>query len=1022
MIKLSPITRLSLGLTVLTVTLLLVIDFLGFMPNERRVVLDNRKVVAELLAIQVSAQIGQDNPEQVSELLQTLRERSDDVLSIGVRLANNQLLVAAGDHLKHWIPQTEDRSTLELVVVPIFESAGRWGSLEIAFKSPYATLATVFSKGSLNLVVVLVFLFAFIVFWLFLKRALRELDPRSVVPERVNQALNVLSEGLVMLDQSGRIVLVNSAFQAKTGHTETGLMGTRLSDLTWYMPGRNVGEQFRHEELPWVELLEHQVLNESVLLELRATWNEILTFSANVAPVTAGDGSMRGVLVTFDDITEIEKQNNRLVQAVTQLKISQMEIERKNNELEVLATRDPLTGTLNRRSLFEAMGVLVNDARDLRSPLSCMMVDIDHFKSINDRFGHAVGDHIIKLLVNILTDTASPSALVGRYGGEEFVIVLPDTDEADAAELAEEMRTLVSNAESTVGETTIRISSSFGVACDQDGLLSSGELVDRADKALYKAKETGRNRVEMFSRLEHQVKPDDDTGSTVSDLIVETPPGAEGATLYFPPFNPDASQSSQNPRVGGSSVVLLDRLTQGIERSKRFGTHLSVMYIHIDALEVISNTQGNASAEKMVADISSRLKTVLRSSDTVVTSTGSAQNISVSRVGVAELFVLLTDIRNSSDTTWIVKRISQELQIPLDYNSSEISADMRSGISLYPSDSTNPQGLIANARSALRDAKQSANRNCTLYYDEEMNTRSDKQLNMEAELQQALARDELYLVYQPLVNLTNGKLIGFETLVRWQSARFGLVSPAQFIPIAERSQLIVPLGRWIFEQAVRQLKDWREKGHTEITISVNFSAIQLRAKEFVEDVSAVLERHDVPASAVTIEITESIIIEDVTAAIEIIERLQSIGLRIALDDFGTGYSSLSYLKNMPINLVKIDRSFFSDFPHNKRDTSIVSAIISLAHSLGLNVVAEGVETEDQLAAIKQMQCDIVQGYVFAQPQSREQTSLLLQDAVQQRRFLRQLENAESLGERAGLSSVDGVISNFDQTNRFSPGR
>ena len=1036
MLTLSPLVRLASGLTLLTVSLLLLLDFFGVMPNENKIKIDSRKVVAELLAVQVSNEIERGQFELVAETLQSLQKRSNDVLSAAIRLNSGRILASAGEHTQNWKPDGGRRSSVSQIEVPIYEEGHHWGSLELSFDAPRPTIKDFLQSGSINVVMLLVGICGFFIYWLFLKRALRELDPRSVIPERVNSALNVLAEGLVMLDLNGRMVLVNRAFEKKLGQSQESLIGKKLSDIPWEALGADGGESA--VALPWARVLEREALPDPIQLGLKTKLNNNLMFAVSTAPITAGDGSIRGVVVTFDDVTELQQQNISLVRANDQLKVSKLEVERKNNELELLATRDPLTGVLNRRSLFEGMKTLAMEAQESQEPLSCIMVDIDRFKSINDRFGHGVGDNVIKLMADILTMAVVPSALVARYGGEEYVVVLPGATEEEAAQIAETMRTMVQSSELIVDGEAVRISASFGVSCHQTGNCEISELVDHADQALYKAKDTGRNRVCLFSALEDQDLPiENDANATEIDSAVHVEPSVVTADIT----EIDGSKMAEHlegsvvtsvPAVGAgeqdlpiidstsissdSSIIIIDRLTQSIDRSKRYGQHLAVLYVHIDALEIVNNTYGSSEADKVISTIKARLKQVLRDSDTVATAGQVSKNISVSRVGIAELIVLVTDLSNEDDITWIVKRLSTATQTPIEIGSNDFSVDTRMGISLFPGDAHSPRSLLANSRSALRDAKQQQTRNCSLFFDAEMNVRSEKQLLLESHLQQAIKRDELFLVYQPYVNLTTGKLAGFETLVRWRNPHFGFVSPVEFIPIAERTQLIDPIGRWIFDSAMRQLREWRTRGDEFFTLAVNFSAVQLRHPDFLNYVQTTVAKYDLPPSAVTIEITESMIIEDRESAASIILKLQAAGFRVALDDFGTGYSSLLYLKDMPIDVVKIDRSFFSDFPVNERDASIVAAIISLSASLNLTVVAEGVETDEQLEAILQMRCDIVQGYVFSAPLSRDLATSLITDSVESRRMLRPL--SKIMRERASIAHAasDSLINEISDTD------
>ena len=329
-----------------------------------------------------------------------LQERNENVLSVGLRAADGRLLAMAGDHLQHWEPPGDDKSTSSHIQVPIHGESGRWGVMEVSFQPFDGMVFMFFRGGSIATVILFIAIFGFGAYWIFLKRALNELDPSAVVPDRVRAALDVLAEGLVILDKSGRVVLANKEFERKFGQVTEGLMGTELSALDWRSPD-GVDEKVRLD-LPWKPVLNGGEVPPSKQLKLRTALKELISFAINVAPIKSPDGSVRGAVVTFDDVTELERKNTDLEGALDRLKQSQREISRQNRELQVLATRDALTGSLNRRSLFDGLATLLGEAAAEGEPISCIMADIDHFKSINDRFGHATGDKVIKLMAGIL--------------------------------------------------------------------------------------------------------------------------------------------------------------------------------------------------------------------------------------------------------------------------------------------------------------------------------------------------------------------------------------------------------------------------------------------------------------------------------------------------------------------------------------------------------------------------------------------------------------------------------------------
>jgi EAL domain-containing protein (putative c-di-GMP-specific phosphodiesterase class I) len=400
-----------------------------------------------------------------------------------------------------------------------------------------------------------------------------------------------------------------------------------------------------------------------------------------------------------------------------------------------------------------------------------------------------------------------------------------------------------------------------------------------------------------------------------------------------------------------------------------------------------------------------RIRKTLRSTDTVAIEQDRNIGVSVSRVGDGEFVVLLTDMKEEESTTWIIKRMLASMSEPVCLDGHEVVLDTRIGVSLYPSDADDPDMLLTNAGAALREAKAAAGRNVCLYYSKEMNERSNEQLTLEAHLHRAMEHNELFLEYQPQVDMRTGRISGFEALLRWRHPEFGLVHPDRFIPMAEHARLMDDIGDWVLAAASRQLRIWQDAGYKNLVMAVNISAVQLRRADLPERVVAVVNETGIKQGTLTAEITESALVQNIEKAAEIVGGLSEAGLRIALDDFGTGYSSLSYLKRFPIDVVKIDRSFIRDFPRHTHDTAIVSAVIAMAHSLNLHVVAEGVENDRQLQVLQNLQCDEIQGYLFSKPVSREQATALLAAPADIRRMVR----AASQSGLAGGQDVDSII-------------
>jgi diguanylate cyclase (GGDEF)-like protein/PAS domain S-box-containing protein len=1021
-LSISPILRLSIGLILLTVSLLLVGDMLGLAPDPKRAELSARKAIAEALAVQVSQGVGRADFDSVRQMIGALQERNESVLSAGLRASDNRLLAVAGDHTTHWENPGADTSTAAHVQVPIHSDEGRWGVLEVSFEPLDSLTHTLFRGGSIATVIIFVAVFGFVGYSLFLKRALKELDPSSVVPDRVRAALDVLAEGLVLLDRRGRIVLANDAFQAKLGQPASALIGNELASLNWQQA--QGGKREDDAQFPWQRLLSEGKGPESAQLRLQKALNDELVFGVNVSPINAPNGEIRGVVVTFDDLTELERKNGDLERALDRLEQSQREITRQNRELQVLATRDPLTDCLNRRSLFEGMDTLLRQAADEGEPLSCIMVDIDHFKSVNDRFGHATGDKVIKLIARILSDISRAEDLVGRYGGEEFCVVLPGVDEADAAEIAERMRVVVHEGKTARFTTALRISASFGVASAPLGRQTPGALVGLADQALYQAKQSGRNRVVRRSQVEGEPEANTKRASKSAADKAPSPSNVDRAALaehteslrariveleklllqQGGELTTDGDYADDTP----SRVVVLDRIKQALQRGLRNGTGLAVFAVDIETVRLIRNTLGAAAAEKLQSMIIQRLKQMLRSTDTVSAQGADHLGLSLSRTGSGEFVILLADMREPTSTTWVAPRIVGALEGTVALDGNEVSLDARIGVSLYPQDGDDPDNLLANAAAAAHEAKATGGRNVCLYFNEEINLRAKEQLYIESQLHRAIGRNELYLEYQPSVDLLNGTIASFEALIRWKHPEMGMVRPDQFISVAEHAGLIEEIGHWVLHTAMKQLKSWRDAGYDDLNVAVNFSAVQFRDPALAGRIIGIMEEAGLPPSALVTEITETALIENLETAVSIVSELTAAGVRVALDDFGTGYSSLGYLKRFAIDVVKIDRSFLIDFPSHPHDTEIVSAIIAMAHSLGLRVVAEGVEDDRQLSVLRNLDCDEIQGFLLSRAVSRNEATELLTNPSRVRRILWANENAED-GAESPASAIAGVL-------------
>jgi predicted signal transduction protein with EAL and GGDEF domain len=358
--------------------------------------------------------------------------------------------------------------------------------------------------------------------------------------------------------------------------------------------------------------------------------------------------------------------------------------------------------------------------------------------------------------------------------------------------------------------------------------------------------------------------------------------------------------------------------------------------------------------DQLLRVISERLKSCLREGDTVA------------RLGGDEFMVLLPDIRSASDAGRIGGKIVRSLTEPVNCSGHELQVTTSIGISVYPYDGTDAETLVKHADISMYRAKE-IGRNKLVYFTAEMNAGSRKRLALETSLRAALGRQEFHLVYQPIVDIINNSIIGVEALLRWEHPTLGSVSPLDFIPVAEDSGLIVPIGEWVMRTAFAELKGWHDAGFDHLSMAVNLSSAQLSGPGFEDILDIALGDAGINADKVELEITENVAMRNLSSAISTLEKLKGKGMSIAMDDFGTGYSSLGYLRKLPVDTVKIDRSFVREIPDSKDDALIAQTIVAMAHSLNLSLVVEGIENIRQLQFFRQQGCRLVQGYLFSKP-------------------------------------------------------
>jgi diguanylate cyclase (GGDEF)-like protein len=400
--------------------------------------------------------------------------------------------------------------------------------------------------------------------------------------------------------------------------------------------------------------------------------------------------------------------------------------------------------------------------------------------------------------------------------------------------------------------------------------------------------------------------------------------------------------------------VFLGELDHLMAGARRRGTSFAVCFIDLDRFKSINDSLGHGAGDDLLRIIARRLREALRESDVVA------------RGGGDEFVVLIENDTSVATLTHVAQKILAAIAEPVSLQGCSFLITGSIGIARFPSDGQDAASLLRHADAAMYLAKERGKNNLQ-FYTVELADESARQFALESELRLALERGELLLHFQPKVDVATGRMDSVEALVRWQHPVRGLVPPGDFIPLAEERGLIVPLGRWVMQAACRQIRDWRVAGLRPVPVAVNLSARQFTSESLVADLVDAMRQYGVTPDALEVELTESALMAEPERASDVLQRLSAMGVRVAIDDFGTGYSSLSYLKRFPANTVKIDRSFIHGLPSDSDDSAITQAVIAMAHSLGLKVVAEGVETEPQMTALRDMGCDEAQGYLIGRP-------------------------------------------------------
>jgi diguanylate cyclase (GGDEF)-like protein len=815
------------------------------------------------------------------------------------------------------------------------------------------------------------------------------------IPDRVQSAFDALSEGLLILDEKHRVVVANESFAEKVGIEVDALINQPICELDWKK--RDYGSSV--DQYPWVVTTQNCQRNTGIPMRLQLLNESERTFSVNTAPIFDANGELKGVLATFDDMTDLEKKHRLLQSTLDKLRSSEKALRDKTLELELLASRDALTGCLNRRSFFQKMEHHFIESLREGHGLVFMLVDIDNFKYINDKYGHANGDKVIKFVADVLVSKSRPEDIVGRYGGEEFVILMPHTDLLHALKVAERLRMEIQQEGYALFDDKRTVTASFGLAEMIETVDESMELIGNADDALYKAKQLGRNRVicwqpdmsdgmrfSMDSEMSDVERASHESYMLEKSLkneirrLEDTVHSLEEQIEYC---REEVKRNQGTDKLTGlpNSIIFRDRISQVLSQCRRYDRSAALISLDIDDFHTINEGLGYGIGDQLLKVVSKRLVETLRETDTVAVIGEECvlEASAITRINNDEFALILTDVNGVDGATWAIRRLQKALKEDIELEGQELFPAYNIGVALYPLDDDQPDGLLKKATSARYAAKRSESGDNIRFFSQDINRDAYRKVWLENQLHKAILRNEITLAYQPIVELKSGRITKLEALARWNHPKVGDIPPSEFIPIAEHTGLIHKLGLRVLHTACRDLKAWHSAGFDDLQVSVNLSAVQFRRDDLVEKILRICEKVGLSNDFVDFEITESALMENFDVVLRVMKQMSRAGISFTLDDFGKGFSSLSYLAHLPINCIKIDQSFIRETLPGGQDQTILNSMIALAKSLDLKVVVEGLETEAQRKKLTGLGCESGQGILISGPGSREDATKLLRD-------------------------------------------
>jgi diguanylate cyclase (GGDEF)-like protein len=936
---LSPTLQISLGLLSLTVSLIFIAYSFGLVPNEEKATLEARARISENLAVQLANLAGRNDTASIKDTIASVTSRDADVLSVGVRSEAGKLLVSSENHEALWGESSDSKSTPTHVQVPLVNGDKPEGRIEIVFRPLPSSESMLGLSESMSGFIGFIVIAGFAGYYFILRRALRELDPGRAIPERVKSAFDTLAEGVLIMDENEFVLLANNAFMSNICPDFPSLLGTKANELPWV--SSRTGSPV--PDLPWRVAIYSETPVLGMPLSIADSSGQLKQLTVNATRILDAKGAVRGLIATFDDVSVLHRTNEQLNLSIEQLHRSQLMISEQNQKLTVLASSDPLTGCLNRRTFFAEADRALAYCFAQHQPLSFLMLDVDHFKSINDRFGHTVGDKVLVGLVDVLKQTCHGSDLIGRYGGEEFCIVVVGLQQPDVIQLTEKMRLAVAGVDTWLPNEE-RVTISIGIASLDSRPCDIAELVKRADEALYAAKTTGRNRFVTWDNM--PLKPEIQLGSA-------TRQGQHGLAVHVPSAA-IAPIAFDDNSLNLPDLDLAFEHVESIIRDDRGHRLFALGCIDIDNFRQFNEVYGQDMGDALLIKIGERIVERLRRGDMLV------------RLSSDEFLVLLDPIESRDHSRAIFNEILNDLKQPFMVNGSELFSSCSMGVALYPDHGAKYEVLRRHADAAMYHAKQ-ISRGDVVYFDNSMTEASTARTEAEQRLRLAIRDRKFCCAFQPKVELSDERVVGFEALVRWRDDDGELHLPGEFVGLATELGLIGQITNYVLDIVINSIDRLDAAFEGKTSISVNLAAKLANDLDFMMPFTQAL-RESMRAERIVLELTEDAFIAKGAFHTTVVPILRELGVRISIDDFGTGYSSLHALADITADELKIDRSFITSIHKRPRSQSVLRAINSLGDALQMTIVAEGVETYEELAYLRAATTiRQVQGYYFSKP-------------------------------------------------------